>query len=196
MKLDGEVVTVGRRTVSIADCLTTERKTELACSVDSERFILSGWSALWAAGLCCEPSRHEVVLRPGKRPRGHTEDELVVHDLALRDGDLVDYGAPGARMHPIRAVCDVLRFDETDDQILIQLVIPILNELNVTTERVRNAIATEKTLPYRKRAIRRLALIDAINVIDAVNTTHGVENSFEMARISGLEHKSAEGQTL
>lgn len=196
MTLDGETVTVGRRTVSITDCLTPERKTELACSIDAERYILSGWSALWAAGLCSEPSRHDVVLRPGVRPRGHTEDELVVHDLALRNGDLIDYGVRGARLHPIRALCDVLRFDETEDEYLIRLVTPILSALNITTEHMRATIAMEKTLPYRKRALRRLALVDAIDVINAVDTTHGVEYALEVARIPSLKHKPAEGQTL
>lgn len=196
MKLDGEAVSVGRRTVSITDCLTPERKTELACSIDAERYILSGWSALWAAGLCSEPVRHDVVLRPGVRPRGHAEDELIVHDLSLRDGDLIDYGARGARLNPIRALCDVLRFDDAEDEYLVRLVTPILGALNITTEHVRASITMEKTLPYRKRAVRRLALIDAIDVIDAVNATHGVENALEVARVPGLKHKPAEGQTL
>lgn len=174
MQLDGEAVAIAHSSVSVSEFLTPERKTELACAIDAERFVLSGWSALWAAGLCSEPSRHDVVLRPGMRPRGHAEDELAVHELVLREGDLIDYGVRGGRLHPLRALCDVLRFDEQDDERLILTVLPLIEALGVSTAHVREVIATERALPYSKRALRRLALIDAINVVDTVDSAYGV----------------------
>lgn len=196
MQKDGEVSFIANQALVADVCLTPEVKSRLVCLTDPDRLILCGYSALWAAGLCAEPRRHEVLLRPGKRPRNATEDTHTVRELRVAHGDVIHASDGTARLTPERALCDALRLDSRDDDRVAQECADIMQRANISVASMRRRLTQSEATSYRNRALMRLAFIDAINVIDAVDTTHRVENTLEVASIPGFEDKTTQGETL
>ena len=172
------------------------RKLELVCSPEPHKLIASGWSALWIAGAASEPRVHQVCMRPGTRPRTSTEDLRLVSEFVLGEDDVVEAGATGARMTPLRALTHVLRHDDRTDHSVASGVALSLSVLGISRAAVRARIVDQHPLAFTSRALRRLALVDAIDVVHAIDATNSVEHTLEVTRVTRLKNKPAERQTV
>lgn len=195
MRLDGEVFAFGDSYLLSDNPGTSQGKVAMVCQSDPAGLIASGWSALWVHGVAGQPVKHEVCVRMKHRAIHRTESTRVVRELKYHTTEVIEF-AHGAALTIERAVCDVLRLDHRGDETVVVEVAAVIHYAHINTRGCRAILKATAKLPYRVLAEKRLALIDAIHVVNAIDATHGIEHALEVHRVTGLKNESAKRETL
>jgi hypothetical protein len=160
------------------------------------------WSAAWILG-CVDsvPDRRYVCSLTGLRTTFAHDLRVTVVQATLSPSDV--YGDMEARVtRPARTALDMARFVAQDSEALTQTLARLIQ---LDPESARQAVSKlEKGahIPHKRRAEARLrplvelALSDAVDVVDRVNTTHGVEHAIKMRSVTHLKDELAQRQAL
>ena len=175
LRLDGETFRVANTVCHVDQALTRESKLYSLVFRDPTRYTACGLSALWVMGLAPEPRRHSLALLSRKRADHFHLDHFVIRDLRLTSRDYVACG-----MAHLVTMQRLVREIASDSSLSDHIAASALAICFTQEDSLKNILAAniDPELPNSKRMVRRLALADAIYVVDGFNTSHRVENSF------------------
>jgi len=192
---DGEIFGLIDAEFPIDTVTTPQQKAHAVCHPAPSALIASGWSALWVAGCAGAPTRPEATMRARRRPNHVTENSRSVRETAHHPDDIINFPA-GAAFTVERALVDILKSDPRNDNDLAPAIARVLYVSGVTVETLAARLNREKSSPFCRIALRRLAFVDAVNVVDTINATNRVEHALKVTSVTRLEDKAAQRQAF
>ena len=177
LKLDGEVYAVGDRHIPVDSGASPQTKAQVVLATNDEFFCISGMSALWVNGLTVQPRRHELALLSTKRPTDSLLSQREVRDLGDLGGKTTCFAGRQC-LNAFDAFIEVLRNPKVAKADIKDLLtyVSAHNQNLIVAAKLKLEESTR--VPFTNIALARLALADAVDVVDGVNASHSVEHAF------------------
>ena len=174
MLLDGDVYRVGE-CVSPIDVPPSPQQRMVALERElPPRIILERRSAAWVWGaLFFPPSRHEACTSLTGRRRPPYSNRVSVREIAIRPAEVTRFAAaPGLSLTtPLRTAMDIARYSEVFGDIEMRAIAILLAGARTTPSECSSMIAGLQKLPFKKRALSRLAMIGRTPAVQEVEAS-------------------------
>lgn len=177
LKLDGEVYAVGDRHIPVDRGTTPRTKAQAVLPTNEEYFCISGMSALWVNGLTFEPRRHELALWSSKRPTDDLLSQREVRDLGDLGGKTTCFEGRQC-LNVLDALIEVLRNPKVAEADIKGVLTHVSTHDHKLIAEARMKLEESTRVPFTNMALARLALADAVDVVDGVDPPHSVEHTF------------------
>lgn len=180
MRLDGETWPVGVSAVPLGQPLDLSTRVESTIPHFTDGLVLVGLSAAWVWGCLDSPPRTcEVARSDGSRVYISTPANVRVRDLIWLPGDIVTTRA-GDVTTVVRTITDIARYETLLSPVDVTLVLARLcSRADDVADLAIARLLISEHLPYKARALARiraantrLALADAVDVVDRIDSTH------------------------
>ena len=153
-------------------------------------------SALWVLGaIPCAPRELLIAGLNGTRLYVGNGD-VHARELNIERTDCVAFGSRLVT-NPDRTAADIARYSPDDTTALAELA-ALGRKSPYDAQTALGIVGRTVHLPFARRARQRLgaALAHAIGIVDAVNSSNGIEESFEVAGVAHFENKPVERNTF
>jgi hypothetical protein len=156
--------------------VTPAAKLEQLLPYDANLYAACGMTAMWILGCAPEPSRHSIVLITTHRADHYYLDRYTVRDLGLSRHDCLEFGTHFV-VRPHRAIVEICADPRVADSDAVSSTARALSIYASAHADVHATVAT-RPLSHQNLLRQRLALADAINVIDSLNAPHRIKDAF------------------
>jgi len=194
-ELDGEVTRVGDAFVPIDTPVgAADRAASIAELSLDRRLFAQRRSAAWVHGWCAEPSTPSLAASIGSRVPSGTRIRTGARELIIDEHELQRIG--GVRVTtPVRTLLDLARADERECP--LRDLTRMIDQSGLTARDVLHALSRARRAPFAARArTRLLAVADAVDVVDSVDASHGVQNAVEVRDVAHLEDELRDRQAV
>lgn len=176
------------------------RALSLAPLLVEPRILISHRSAAWVWGWLQPQPQISTSVPIGARISSGRRRRLGTREVVIDEREVRRWGDVGVTA-PARTITDLARHDEGDDVTLIMA--RAFSERPQLTQQVADALNNGVRASHVRRARERLAdatellaVAHAIDVVDGIDTPHGIEHAIEVSGIAHLEHKATESETV
>lgn len=194
MAADGEVYACSESFVATDTPELASVRARVVVPVETDVCAASGLSALWIHGLSTAPQKHSVCLCTTKRANHSVLDSRVVRSLTHVDGELSAFSHV-AVLSPVRALVEVLQDPLLQEGDVTDVLCRVSRTLPGLVQSARQLINALPRGGYRSLARERLALADTVDVVDSIDSSHGVQNAFELHDIGHFKDEPAQSQS-
>ena len=153
-------------------------------------------SALWVLGAIPSAPRELLIAGLNGARMYVASSDIHARELNIQRTDCVAFGNKLVTS-PARTAADIARYSHDDKTALVELT--ALGRKSPYDAQTALAIVGRTVhLPFARRARERLgaALAHAVGIVDTVNASNGIEQSFEMAGVAHFENKPVESNTF
>jgi hypothetical protein len=191
MRLDGEGFSVAE-TIMLSDTPPTPGlRARGVVPDDVQLYAVCGLSALWVHGIVSEPRRHSITLLTPKRPSHAVLNTRIVRELDLAKVTLVDFDGRKC-LSVLDAAEEVARNPFIPTPVATQAIAFAIAQRSGLLDDLRCRVNRLPAAPYTELARTRLAVANAIDIVDGVNATNRIEHSLQVDDIAHLKDESAE----
>lgn len=195
-RLDGELFALDRGFSPIDLPETSLRRAEALAGGLNERLIAEQHTAAWVWGaLSSPPVLHEFCTALDARVAHRAARWMSVREVVIDEMDVTAHGTLRLTT-PLRTCIDLARFSVRFGELEVHAVRALMGIGGFGTAECLNALERRRNLPGKVLAAERLARVDAVHVIDRVNSTYRVQNPVKVGRVTHLENVAAKRQSL
>jgi hypothetical protein len=191
LRLDGEAFFAAETIVFSDTPSTPGRRARAVVPDDVDLYGVCGLSALWVQGVISEPRRHSITLLTPKRPSHAVLNTRIVRELDLTNATLVDYEGRKC-LSVLDAAEEVARNPFIPTSVATQAIAFAIAQRSGLHDDLRCRVNRLPAAPYTELARTRLAVANAIDIVDGVNATNRIEHSLQVDDIAHLKDESAE----
>jgi hypothetical protein len=195
-RLDGELYSVGAAFAPVDEIEQPQHRAAALRTGIHKRLIAEQRTAAWIWGaLTAAPMHHQYCATVGARVSRTNVPWLTVREVVIDPREVLIVNGLGVTS-PLRTAVDMARFLPNFAQ----------NELDAVTRLMRLGgfgiaeclalMNIRKNLPNKRQAARRLARVDAVDVVNGVNAPDSIEHTIKVGRVSHLKDETTERQSF
>ena len=193
MGLDGDVVALSDGYTYADTPASAAVKALIVTLSNTSRYAPCGQSALWVFGLTSAPRILSVVLIGGIRANHETLDRRRVRELRHIQLQLVHEGTALVQS-PKWALIDVAKDATLSDREKSKTLRDVCRTNHSLCIEAGAELARRRIRPNAMTGLRALALAHAIDIVDGINSSDGIQNALQVHGIAHLENKAAQSQ--
>lgn len=214
-RLDGDLFTIGGCFAPVDLPEQAVGRAQSLAQHLSGRVIVELFSAAWVLGVIdTGPTAPQFCSAADARAKPATLRRLSVREVVIEVDEIVLLG--GVRVtSPLRTACDLVRSSAEFGASVQLTVLRLLALGSATVDDCIALLERRRNLPGKRRTVQRLrslsvptrvdavdsggdgsAVTDAIDVVDGVDATHGVEHPIEVGGVSHFEDELTEGEAI
>jgi hypothetical protein len=205
LRLDGEVYRVDGGFAAIDMVPGPRLRATALATVLPAKLIAEQRSAAWVWGAAQDPpTLHEVCANTAARTRPPHSTHLVVREVVIERQDIAVIAGLSLTT-PLRTAIDLARIVIDWGDTEYRMAAALMRIGKFTAAECAIAMNQRRNLPNKLLAMRRLvaasefsdsARAHPIDVVDRIDSSHGIENPVEVGRVTHLEHESAERKAI
>lgn len=139
---------------------------------DAHKYAACGLTALWVHGYCPRPCRPRIAMRTSVRPDHYYLDRFTVRDIGPIQSDCINH----SNFYVLtlqRALLEVTTDPQLDNYEVAEVLARVRYAAPHELQATYNAAKAPRQ-PYRTLMRKRLALADAIDVVDGLNAANSI----------------------
>jgi hypothetical protein len=158
---------------SLSDEPTTPAtKLEQLLPYDAHLYAACGMTAMWILGYAPEPPHHSIALLTRHRADHYYLDRYTVRDLGISRHDCLEFGQRFV-LKLQRVIVEICADPKVADSDAVSSTARAFL-LSPSAHSDVQATVTKRRLPHQNLLRERLALADAINVVDGLNAPDSI----------------------
>lgn len=195
-RLDGELFALDRGFAPVDLPDTALRRAESLAVGLNPRLIAEQHTAAWVWGaLTTPPTPHEFCTALDARIAHRAARWMNVREVVIDHTDVAVVG-PLTLTTRLRTCVDLARFSAAFGDREVRAIRSLMRNGGFSTRECLSLLNRRRNLPGKVLAAERLSRVDAVHVIDRIDSAHGVQDPIKVGRITHLEDVTTERKAL